>query len=53
MNKLEDKYFELNLQLSEYYPFVPPKVSYVKPRINLNLAIIYQKEILKWKISKN
>jgi ubiquitin-protein ligase len=33
-----EKYFELNLQLSEYYPFMPPKVSYVKPKINLNLV---------------
>ncbi len=38
LSSLKDKYFELNLQLSKYYPFLPPKVSYVKPRINLNLV---------------
>ncbi len=34
----EDKYFELNLKLSEYYPFMPPEVAYVKPKININLV---------------
>ncbi len=38
INTLEDKYFEINLELSEYYPFMPPKVSYVKPKVNLNLV---------------
>lgn len=31
-------YFELNLTLGRLYPFLPPKVKYIRPNVNINLV---------------
>ncbi len=31
-------YFEINLKLSDLHPYIPPYVSYIKPKIDVNLV---------------
>ncbi len=37
-NKHGYNYFEINLKLSELHPYLPPNVSYIKPKIDIDLV---------------
>jgi ubiquitin-protein ligase len=43
-------YFEINFKLSELYPFMPPEISYIKPKVEISLiSSIYNLDI--WDIN--
>ncbi len=44
-------YFEINMKLSRMYPFIPPTIKYVKPRIDIELiSNIYNMNLWDYKV---